>query len=262
MASEHFDKLAVEYEARRRRLVPSFDDIYHTAVAALELAGVEPRRVLDLGAGTGLMARHVLAAYPDAELTLLDGAPAMLEQARVALGDGASYVEADLADPLPAGPWDAVVSALAIHHLEDSGKRDLFQRIHHALAPGGVFVNLEQVTGPTPLFADAYRRWHERRACELGASDHEWHEAVTAMELTASRRSRTSSRGYAKPASPTSTVSTRTASRRSLWPAAPVQAPQDHSDECTALMPRMACAPMRSWVQPSVTRGRRGSLPS
>ena len=47
---------------------------------------------------------------------------------------------ADLTDPLPGGPFDLVVSALAIHHLEGPDKADLFARIAGALRPGGRFV--------------------------------------------------------------------------------------------------------------------------
>jgi SAM-dependent methyltransferase len=67
-------------------------------------------------------------------------------------------VLADLADPLPAGRYDAVVTALAVHHLDDAGKRSLYRRVADALAPGGVFVNAEQVAGPTP---ELDRRYHE-----------------------------------------------------------------------------------------------------
>jgi tRNA (cmo5U34)-methyltransferase len=45
-----------------------------------------------------------------------------------------------LEDPLPAGPFDLVVSTLAVHHLDGAGKRDLFARIAGALRPGGRFV--------------------------------------------------------------------------------------------------------------------------
>src|SRR3954447_11621937 len=133
-----FDAQAAAYEAPRRRLIPPFDAFYGTAVAALELLGRPPRRVLDLGAGTGMLAARVAAAYPDAELVLTDGAPAMLEQARAALGDRAQLHRADLADPPPDGPFDAVLSALAIHHLDDAGKQALFARVRAALPRGGV----------------------------------------------------------------------------------------------------------------------------
>lgn len=176
-----FDAHAGDYEALRRRLVPSFDVFYGTAVEALALAGCELRRVLDLGAGTGVLSRAVLHANPDSEVVLFDGSAAMLEQARASLGDGASYVVGDLGGELPAGPWDAVVSALAIHHLHDGAKRELFARVLAALSPGGVFVNAEQVAAPTAFLDTAYLRWHERRARELGASEAEWASSVERM---------------------------------------------------------------------------------
>src|SRR4051812_15056583 len=156
-----FDAQAASYDAPRRRLIPPFDAFYGTAVEALALLGRAPERVLDLGAGTGLLAARVAEAYPDAQIVLVDGAPAMLEQARVRLGERTEHRVADLADPLPEGPFDAVVSALAIHHLDDAAKQDLFRRVKEALPPGGVFVNAEQVAAPTPCFERHYRAWHE-----------------------------------------------------------------------------------------------------
>jgi len=176
-----FDAQAADYEAPRRRLVPCFDAFYGTAVDALAMLGRPPARVLDLGAGTGILAARVAAAYPEAELVLTDGAPAMLEQARETLGERAEIVVADLADPLPAGGFDAVVSALAIHHLGDEDKRALFARVAAALPPGGVFVNAEQVAGPTPCFDRRYRDWHETASAAAGATPEEWAGAVELM---------------------------------------------------------------------------------
>jgi tRNA (cmo5U34)-methyltransferase len=181
VASAAFEVVAAGYEAPRRRLIPPFDAFYATAVSALEMLGRPPARVLDLGAGTGMLATRVGAAYPEAELVLVDGAPAMLEQARATLGDRARLHVADLADPLPAGPFDAVVSALAIHHLDDEGKRALFARVCEALPPGGVFVDAEQVAGPMPCFDGRYRAWHEASARALGATDEEWAAARERM---------------------------------------------------------------------------------
>jgi tRNA (cmo5U34)-methyltransferase len=171
---------AASYDGARRALIPPFDRFYGAAVQALELTGQPPARVLDLGAGTGLLSGMVAAAHPGAELVLLDGAPAMLDLARARLRDhaGATYVQGDLRDPLPPGPFDAVVSALAIHHLPDADKRDLVVRVHAALRPGGVFSWAEQVAGPTPELEARYvERWIAR--CRAAGVD----EAALAQSL-------------------------------------------------------------------------------
>ena len=179
-----FADYAGEYHAQRRRLVPSFELFYGTAVDVLALRAGPLRRVLDLGAGTGLMSAAVLERYPDAQLVLLDGAPEMLSQARELLPDGsATTVVGDMRDALPEGPFDAVVSALAIHHLEHSDKCELLTRVHGLLRPGGVFVNAEHVAGPTPWLEAVYRsNW--RRACvAAGAREAEIADAEGRMEM-------------------------------------------------------------------------------
>ncbi|MEY2571058.1 MAG: hypothetical protein QOE63_1408, partial [Acidimicrobiaceae bacterium] len=51
-----------------------------------------------------------------------------------------ALTEAQLEDALPGGSFDLVVSVLAVHHLTDVGKADLFARVRARLAPGGRFV--------------------------------------------------------------------------------------------------------------------------
>jgi tRNA (cmo5U34)-methyltransferase len=179
-----FAEHASDYHAQRRRLVPSFDLFYGTAVDVLALREGPIERVLDLGAGTGLMSAAVLARYPHAQLVLLDGAAEMLEQACANLpADSISTVVADLREELPAGPFDAVVSALAIHHLEHPAKRELFARVHAALRPGGAFVNAEHVGGPTPWLERAYRTLWRGACAAAGASKEEIESAVGRMQM-------------------------------------------------------------------------------
>ncbi|HTU98760.1 MAG TPA: class I SAM-dependent methyltransferase [Solirubrobacteraceae bacterium] len=173
-AAEAFSAHAAEYDTLRRRLVPDFDRFYGGVVEALERLGGDVRRVLDLGAGTGLLSTEVAAAFPGVEIELLDASEPMLELAGRRLGNAVSAVHvADMTAPLPDGPFDAVISALAIHHLEHPDKRGLMARVHGALRPGGMFINAEQVDGPTPALTARYaQRWADDCRA-LGASEEE-----------------------------------------------------------------------------------------
>jgi tRNA (cmo5U34)-methyltransferase len=159
--ADDFDRAAAAYDGLRRRLVPCFDEFYQTALTLIgDAVGTAPR-VLDLGAGTGLLSAQVLERFPEARLVLIDLSDGMLTQARRRFrhlpADRLSVVTADYGQADLGGPYDAVVSALSIHHLEDPAKRALFRRVFHALRPGGVFVNADQVAGPT-LGRDALYR--------------------------------------------------------------------------------------------------------
>jgi len=148
-----FDAAAPTYDAARARLIPCYARFYASAIAVMPFPRDAAIEVLDLGAGTGLLSAWILDSFPRAGLTLVDIAAAMLERARTRLGGAATpprIIVGDYAREALGGPYDAIVSALSIHHCDDAAKRDLFGRIFAALRPGGIFVNAEQVAGPTP----------------------------------------------------------------------------------------------------------------
>jgi tRNA (cmo5U34)-methyltransferase len=158
-----FNRHAASYDATRRGLIPCFDAFYGAAldlIADWRRHETAPLRVLDLGAGTGLFSAMLLEHHPDAHIQQLDASEAMLDQARrrFAGHPAVSFALGDMTTADICGPWDLVISALAIHHLDDEAKQALFRRIRTALRPGGLFVNAEQVLGPTP---EAERRYAE-----------------------------------------------------------------------------------------------------
>ncbi|HWI21510.1 MAG TPA: class I SAM-dependent methyltransferase [Baekduia sp.] len=182
-AVESFEAHAPEYNSLRRSLIPPYERFYGAAVEAVGFARGAVHRVLDLGAGTGLLSAHVADAYPVARFVLQDGSPAMLDQARDLLGARIEEsVVSDFADPLPHGEFDAVISSLAIHHVSDALKRDLYQRILAVLRPGGVFVNAEHIAAPTTEMDIEFLAWHEREAKRRGATDQHWRDALGRFE--------------------------------------------------------------------------------
>jgi tRNA (cmo5U34)-methyltransferase len=101
---------------------------------------VAARAILELGSGTGETTRRLLDAHPGASLVGIDASEEMLAAARTALaGRRVSLHRGRLEDPLPAGPFDLVASALAVHHLDGPAKAALFGRVAAVLRPGGRF---------------------------------------------------------------------------------------------------------------------------
>jgi tRNA (cmo5U34)-methyltransferase len=109
-------------------------------------------RVLDLGTGDGRLLAMLQADRPQMLGVGLDFSELMLGAARdrFAGDERIEIVEHDLAQPLPAlGRFDAVVSSMAIHHLEHDRKRSLYAEVFERLEPGGTFANFEHVASPS-----------------------------------------------------------------------------------------------------------------
>ncbi len=137
MSDDHFDP--VTYREWVRDEVPHYDHLQESIAAATGV--VEASAILDLGTGTGETLGRVLALHPSARAIGVDESAGMLAVAQGRLEEYAVTLQvADLRDPLPAGPFDLVVSALAVHHLDGPEKATLFARVAGALRPGGRFV--------------------------------------------------------------------------------------------------------------------------
>lgn len=143
MGQFHWDPDA--YLDMVRREVPDYDRVQDELARATD--GIDARRVLELGTGSGVTARRVLERHPHAQLTGVDSSEHMLAAADLADADLRLQ---DLRDPLPDGPFDLVFSALAVHHLEAPQKADLIARVAAALAPGGRFVLADVVVPDDP----------------------------------------------------------------------------------------------------------------
>lgn len=99
-------------------------------------------KVLDLGCGTGLELEWYFPINPTARITGIDLAPGMLDALRKKFPQQElTLIQASYFDtPFGDDGFDAAVSVESLHHFTQKEKIPLYQKIHRALKPGGVFV--------------------------------------------------------------------------------------------------------------------------
>jgi trans-aconitate 2-methyltransferase len=102
----------------------------------LELGGDEV--VLDAGCGSGRVTAELAKRLPSGRVIAVDGSEAMIAKARQQLGDGVTYLVADLSELELDEPVDLIFSTATFHWILDHDR--LFGRLRAALRPGGRLV--------------------------------------------------------------------------------------------------------------------------
>jgi tRNA (cmo5U34)-methyltransferase len=156
---EHFENEAQEFDSLILRLIPGYHEMIKALVLSIPFKNAAPLKVIDLGCGTGTVARWILEAFPNAAVTCLDLAENMIAMARVNLGTypGARFLVSDFSSFQFDETYDVAVSSLALHHLvTDDDKRGFYRRIFCALRPGGVFFNADIVLGSSEFLQSRY----------------------------------------------------------------------------------------------------------
>jgi tRNA (cmo5U34)-methyltransferase len=157
-----FSDAAPEYDTWVKQALPTYDELFSVAVEIIPFERDQEIEVADLGAGSGLFTQHVRAVYPKAGFTLVDASREMLDMARKRFQkqtESFTFIEQRLEDFSESERFDAVISSLAIHHLEDADKQSLFKRIFAALRPGGAFINVDQIKGEPPFDQLYWNTW-------------------------------------------------------------------------------------------------------
>ncbi len=179
-----FDREAKAYDRTAPESMPAYTDLHRTLLGGIPFLPTREFRVLELGVGTGTFTALLLAGFPHATVTGIDLSTQMIARARAKLRpfrDRVDLVAGDLGN-FEEAQYDAVVSALAIHHLTDPEKWRLFRRIHRALPRGGYFGDADDHLPEDPLFDQRYAQIASSlpRAARSGARwtnlQEVWHE--------------------------------------------------------------------------------------
>jgi tRNA (cmo5U34)-methyltransferase len=159
--ADRFDSVAKNYDEQRRFFIPCFDDFYGTSTGFLSQIIENPKSLLDLGAGTGLLTKYLFEKYPNASFTLVDIAEQMIEVARKRFDDqnNFKFLISNYSECLPEGEFDLIASALSIHHITDQQKLNLYSMIYQKLPQDGCFINLDQFNATSELMNRHYVKW-------------------------------------------------------------------------------------------------------
>ena len=166
-----------DFDSGIRRLLPKYDEMLDVLAGCI---ASNNQRILELGCGTGELTLKVLECYPSAEIVAVDYSPRMLDFARTKI-EAAGYASRWTGIELDFGEWannpnfsglgdkfNAGISSLAIHHLEDEMKLKLFQRIRESLNAGGCFWNADPVVAESAAMKDIYGAAREDWALSQG----------------------------------------------------------------------------------------------
>ena len=173
-----FDRLAAGWEARLgpEALIP--------LDTALDRLTEPPRRVLDVGTGTGKAARVVAKRFPQAEVVGVDLSPAMIEEARRVLpAELSGRVRFDVADasrlPFEDGAFDLVLLLNMI---------PFFEELARVTVPGARVVVTSSFGSQTPIYVPPGTL--RKHLAPLGFGDFEELTAGEGIAFLATRKDR------------------------------------------------------------------------
>ena len=104
------------------------------------------KRILDLGAGTGLELIHLFEVFPEIEVTVIDITESMLEKLKTrSFSSHVTIICGDFFEVEFGENYDAVISTSALHHFKKEEKVKLYQKVYDCLKENGQFINCDKI---------------------------------------------------------------------------------------------------------------------
>lgn len=165
------------YGVQIPRWFPEYQFVHNLICEILRPYISKDAQILDLGGGTGRIARLLLDSFPSCRVIIQDYSANMLSEVPNTLNEYSGKFEciegdffADTFD-LESNRFDCIVSVFAIHHGRHPDiYRKLYNKIFRWLKPNGCFTCLDNVAGDNPgLAALSYSNWAEALKSEFNS---------------------------------------------------------------------------------------------
>ncbi|MDD5644793.1 MAG: methyltransferase domain-containing protein [bacterium] len=158
LIKEHFESAAEKFDSMFSKIAPFYKEAIGALVLALPFQDGAKPKIIDLGCGTGNITKAVKRRYPHARVICLDLAENMIEMAKAKLEryKNIDYWCGDIRGYNYSCAPAAIISSLALHHLDTKNKKSFYRRIYNALPKDGVFYIADVVLSPNSYLSKAY----------------------------------------------------------------------------------------------------------
>jgi ubiquinone/menaquinone biosynthesis C-methylase UbiE len=140
-------------------MVHGYNFMQETLINTIKFENLQKIKLLDLGAGSGILIEKILKEFPESTCTYLDYSTEFMNIAKNRLEkykDRVTYIQSDI-----CGNWELnieskptiITSSSAIHHLVNEDKKKLYNKCFHVLEDNGWFFNIDEMR---TLNNDAY----------------------------------------------------------------------------------------------------------
>jgi tRNA (cmo5U34)-methyltransferase len=162
---EHFEAEAKVFDRNIVKIIPYYDQMVSALTDSVNFDNDSAIRIIDLGCGTGTVAKKISEKFPNSKIICLDIASNMIDIAKHKLSGhkNAEFITGDFSRIDYNDKFDVVVSSLALHHIEnDILKKEFYYKIYNSLTDSGIFINADVVLASTDFLQNTnINRWIE-----------------------------------------------------------------------------------------------------
>lgn len=155
----HFTQEWEEYDSKISKAIPFYKESFDTLISILHGAGINPKRILEIGVGTGNLTNRLLQEFPQTSLVGIDLVEDYIIQAKQKLSVFEDRIKLSVKDVIDFDfieNYDLVITSYVFHHIENNTKSSIYKKIYTHLNPDGMFVNADFVDSSSSYFSNLF----------------------------------------------------------------------------------------------------------